>query len=116
MPRRCSAGRATSRCTLVQPGERVGRSLDREGAHRALVDLVHRVQLAPVGVDTKEGRVRAGVYGPDSRQLPGPPVHANEMDAFGVRPDIQEIRIRSSLGQGRQNTCVRRGWTDRGRR
>src|SRR5213075_2397685 len=106
------ARRAASRRLLVQPGERASRSVDREGAdHARLLELVDSVEHAPVRVHTKEGRVCAGVYRPDSHQLAGPPVHADEINALGIRPDIEEIRIRSSLGQGRQNTRARRGWT-----
>ncbi len=93
------AGRATSRRLLVQPGERAGAALDRERAHRAgRLELVHGVEDPAVRVDTKEGRVCAGVYRPDSHQLAGPPVHADEIDAFAIRPYIELIGIRSRLG------------------
>src|SRR5439155_16267183 len=92
------AGRTAARRLLVQSGECAGRSLDREGAHRAgRLELLHGVEHPPIRVHTKEGRVRAGVYPADAQQLAGPPVHADEIDAFGIRPDVEQIRIRPRL-------------------
>src|SRR2546426_6861762 len=97
------AGFATSRRLLVQPSEHAGSSLYRKGAHHAgLLELLHRIEHALVRVDCQEGRVCAGVYRADSEQLPGAPVHADQIDAlrsgaFGIRPNVEEIGIRRRL-------------------
>src|SRR5439155_24979319 len=92
------AGRTAARRLLVQSGECAGRSLDREGAHRAgRLELVYGVEHPPIRVHTKEGRIRAGLYRADSQQFAGRPVHADEIDAFGTRPDVEQIRIRPRL-------------------
>jgi hypothetical protein len=58
-------------------------------------------------VDGEERRVRTGVERGDSPQLPGGPVHADEMDAvtsatFGIRPDVEEVTVplRLLIGRG----------------
>src|SRR6266705_1495523 len=72
----------------------------RECADR--LELVHGVEDSPIRVDTKEGRVSAGLYCADLLQLPGPPVHADEIDAlglsaFGIGPNVEQIGIRPRL-------------------
>src|SRR6266513_1103912 len=109
------ARRTTLRRLLVQSGERAAILGDREGAHRALLDLVHGVEHAPVGVDREEGRVRAGVHRADSPQVPRAPVHAKQIDApgpgaCGIRPGVEEITIDLLRAQReRDETDGRRG-------
>src|SRR5205823_10768946 len=110
------ARRTTFRRLLVQPGERAGIPGDREGAHRALLELVHGVEHASVRVDREEGRVRAGGHRADSPQLSGAAVHADEIDAlgpgaFGICPNVEKITIRGTLRATREpdETDRRRG-------
>src|SRR5213082_1020927 len=110
------ARRTTLRRLLVQSGERTAIPGDREGAHRALLELVHGVEHASVRVDREEGRVRAGGHRADSPQCPGAPVHADEVDAlgagaFGICPNVEKITIRGTLRATREpdETNRRRG-------
>src|SRR5256885_2959999 len=73
------ARRTTFRRLLVQSRERAAILGDREGAHRALLKLVHGVEHASVRVDREEGRVWPGVHRADALLFLIATVYANEV-------------------------------------
>src|SRR5438046_1883979 len=72
-----------------------------------VLELVDRVEKAPVRMGAEKRRIRPGIHRAHLLQSPRAPVHANEIDALrpgadGICPNVEKITIRRTLRATRE--------------